>query len=150
MWFYICTYLPLYSLKMLSRPLATYIFIGWHLSPKPCSIDFVIITELDCLFISGGKNGLGKEGYRKLVCLALVTASLRGFKFSWVLVALLRVLDCFIVFRHSRMCSLTSAQVQRPGLEITCWVWRHGSAVKSTDCSSRGPEFNSQQPHGAL
>jgi hypothetical protein len=42
-----------------------------------------------------------------------------------------------------------------------CWVlnslrtferavrgWRDGSAVKSTDCSSRGPEFNSQQPHG--
>jgi hypothetical protein len=26
--------------------------------------------------------------------------------------------------------------------------WRDGSAVKSTDCSSRGPEFNSQQPHG--
>jgi hypothetical protein len=25
---------------------------------------------------------------------------------------------------------------------------RWGSAVKSTDCSSRGPEFNSQQPHG--
>jgi hypothetical protein len=25
--------------------------------------------------------------------------------------------------------------------------WRDGSAVKSTDCSSRGPEFNSQQPH---
>ena len=25
--------------------------------------------------------------------------------------------------------------------------WRDGSAV-STDCSSRGPEFNSQQPHG--
>jgi hypothetical protein len=23
--------------------------------------------------------------------------------------------------------------------------WRDGSAVKSTDCSSRGPEFNSQQ-----
>ena len=23
-----------------------------------------------------------------------------------------------------------------------------GSVVKSTDCSSRGPEFNSQQPHG--
>jgi hypothetical protein len=23
-----------------------------------------------------------------------------------------------------------------------------GSAVGSTDCSSRGPEFNSQQPHG--
>jgi hypothetical protein len=26
--------------------------------------------------------------------------------------------------------------------------WRDGSAVKSTDCSSRDPEFNSQQPHG--
>jgi hypothetical protein len=26
--------------------------------------------------------------------------------------------------------------------------WRDGSAVNSTDCSSRGPEFNSQQPHG--
>jgi hypothetical protein len=25
---------------------------------------------------------------------------------------------------------------------------RDGSAVKSTDCSSRDPEFNSQQPHG--
>jgi hypothetical protein len=24
--------------------------------------------------------------------------------------------------------------------------WRDGSAVKSTDCSCRGPEFNSQQP----
>jgi hypothetical protein len=30
------------------------------------------------------------------------------------------------------------------------WVggWRDGSAVKSTDCSSKGPVFNSQQPHG--
>ena len=26
--------------------------------------------------------------------------------------------------------------------------WRDGSVVKSTDCSSRGPEFNSQQPLG--
>jgi hypothetical protein len=25
--------------------------------------------------------------------------------------------------------------------------WRDGSAVKSTDCSSKGPEFSSQQPH---
>ena len=24
-----------------------------------------------------------------------------------------------------------------------------GSTVKSTHCSSRGPEFNSQQPHGS-
>ena len=28
------------------------------------------------------------------------------------------------------------------------WAWREGSEVKSTGCSSRGPEFNSQQPHG--
>jgi hypothetical protein len=26
--------------------------------------------------------------------------------------------------------------------------WRDGSAVKSADCSTTGPEFNSQQPHG--
>jgi len=26
--------------------------------------------------------------------------------------------------------------------------WRDGSVVKGTKCSSRGPEFNSQQPHG--
>ena len=26
--------------------------------------------------------------------------------------------------------------------------WRDGSEVKGTVCSSRGPEFNSQQPHG--
>jgi hypothetical protein len=26
--------------------------------------------------------------------------------------------------------------------------WRDGSVVKSTDCSSGGPEFNSQKLHG--
>jgi hypothetical protein len=26
--------------------------------------------------------------------------------------------------------------------------WQDGSVVKSTDCSSEGPEFKSQQPHG--
>jgi hypothetical protein len=26
--------------------------------------------------------------------------------------------------------------------------WRHGSAVKSNDCSSGGPEFKFQQQHG--
>jgi hypothetical protein len=26
--------------------------------------------------------------------------------------------------------------------------WRDGSVVKITDCSSEGPEFSSQQPHG--
>jgi hypothetical protein len=28
------------------------------------------------------------------------------------------------------------------------WGCRDCSAAKSTDCSSRGPEFKSQQPHG--
>jgi hypothetical protein len=28
------------------------------------------------------------------------------------------------------------------------WSGRDGSVFKRTDCSSRGPEFNSQQPHG--
>ena len=28
--------------------------------------------------------------------------------------------------------------------------WRDGSVVKSTDCSSRGSEFNSQHPYGGL
>jgi hypothetical protein len=32
--------------------------------------------------------------------------------------------------------------------ELVRLGWRDGSAVKSTDCSSGGPEFKSQQPHG--
>jgi len=30
------------------------------------------------------------------------------------------------------------------------WGWREGSVVKTTDCSSRGSEFNSQEPHCVL
>jgi hypothetical protein len=33
-------------------------------------------------------------------------------------------------------------------IKYTLKGWRNGSAVKSTDCCSRGPEFKSQQPHG--
>jgi hypothetical protein len=33
-------------------------------------------------------------------------------------------------------------------LKIGVLGWRDGSVVKSKDCSSRGPEFSSQQPHG--
>jgi hypothetical protein len=32
--------------------------------------------------------------------------------------------------------------------EIQKRGWRDGSVGKSTDWSSRGPEFKSQQPHG--
>jgi hypothetical protein len=31
---------------------------------------------------------------------------------------------------------------------VWVWGWRDGSMVKRTGCSSRGPEFKSQQPHG--
>ena len=33
-------------------------------------------------------------------------------------------------------------------LKIKFVGWRDGSKVKSTGYSSKGPEFNSQQPHG--
>jgi hypothetical protein len=32
--------------------------------------------------------------------------------------------------------------------KMRCRGWRDGSAVKITDCSSEGPEFKFQQPHG--
>jgi hypothetical protein len=35
-----------------------------------------------------------------------------------------------------------------PPLEAEEEGWRDGSWVKSTDCSSKGPEFKFQQPHG--
>ena len=31
--------------------------------------------------------------------------------------------------------------------KITLQDWRDGSVVKSTDCSSEGPEFKPQQPY---
>jgi hypothetical protein len=38
--------------------------------------------------------------------------------------------------------------LKKKKISVTTGGWRDGSAVKSTDYSSRGPEFNSQQPHG--
>jgi hypothetical protein len=38
---------------------------------------------------------------------------------------------------------------ERPGeVRRRLQGWRDGSVVKSTGCSSRGPESNFQQPHG--
>ena len=34
-------------------------------------------------------------------------------------------------------------------LKCICWSWRNGLVVKSTSCSSRGPGFSSQHPHGS-
>jgi hypothetical protein len=33
-------------------------------------------------------------------------------------------------------------------LESHCGGWRDDSVVKSTNCSSKSPEFKPQQPHG--
>jgi hypothetical protein len=38
--------------------------------------------------------------------------------------------------------------MQNQYLKTLLLGWRDCSVVKSTDCSSRGPEFNSQHPHG--
>jgi hypothetical protein len=40
--------------------------------------------------------------------------------------------------------------VKRPIIRTRSWGWRVGSEVKNTSFPSRGPEFNSQQPHGGL
>jgi len=39
-------------------------------------------------------------------------------------------------------------QTSKPDIRIRSRSWRDGSVVKSTDCSSRGPEFSSQQTNG--
>jgi hypothetical protein len=60
--------------------------------------------------------------------------------------------------RKSDFCAIVSFR-KIQSIIITCecffllsWIKRTfagaGSVVKSTDCFSRGPEFNSQQPHG--
>jgi hypothetical protein len=41
-----------------------------------------------------------------------------------------------------------AAPITQSGLKAGDLGWRDGSVGKGTDCSSRGPEFNSQQPHG--
>jgi hypothetical protein len=48
---------------------------------------------------------------------------------------------------HSEPESLAKCAKKGP-IKIARMGWRGGSAVKSTNCSSKGPEFKSQQPHG--
>ncbi|EDM16219.1 rCG63685 [Rattus norvegicus] len=45
-------------------------------------------------------------------------------------------------------CSFRPLQCPFGFFRIPFGGWRDGSVVKSTVCSSRGPEFNSQQPRG--
>lgn len=39
-------------------------------------------------------------------------------------------------------------RVIKTGRNRNAWNWRGGSAVRNTHCSSRGPLFGSQNPHG--
>jgi hypothetical protein len=48
---------------------------------------------------------------------------------------------CFVLFSHLSGTKVKYGKVKG---------WRDGSVDKSTDCSSEGPEFKSQQPHGGL
>jgi hypothetical protein len=43
--------------------------------------------------------------------------------------------------------SFINILIKRQNYKNYFWSWRDGSAVKSTDCSYRGPELNSQEPH---
>jgi hypothetical protein len=45
-------------------------------------------------------------------------------------------------------CGFENSQSTETVQKDTAQGWKDGSAVKSTDCSSEGPEFKSQQPHG--
>jgi hypothetical protein len=49
---------------------------------------------------------------------------------------------------EQQMLSHFSSSLPKKSKETLIKGWRDGSVVKSTDCSSRGPEFNPQQPHG--
>jgi hypothetical protein len=49
---------------------------------------------------------------------------------------------------NSEKCLWGTICIQTVAKPYLSWGWRDGSLVKSTICSSRGPEFNYQQPHG--
>jgi hypothetical protein len=56
--------------------------------------------------------------------------------------------ESFIPVRLTKVPKAISIPAQQPQFkEHTNRAWRHGSATKSTGCSSRGPELKSQQPH---
>jgi hypothetical protein len=61
---------------------------------------------------------------------------------------------CFSPSKLLKTSSIWKSEKNKSGillisaLESQSQGWRDGSAVKTTDYSSRGPEFNSQQPHG--
>ena len=50
--------------------------------------------------------------------------------------------------RFCGTCNPSTQETKARGSRSQSQGWRDGSASKSTDCSSEGPEFKSQQPHG--
>jgi hypothetical protein len=53
--------------------------------------------------------------------------------------------------RHSCIdLKIRTQQVKTNGLEPQSWGWRDDSWFKSTDCSSRGPEFNYTVAHNPV
>jgi hypothetical protein len=55
---------------------------------------------------------------------------------------------CVYVCVHVCVCVSPSAHAHAHICGGQSETWGDGSVVKSTDSSTRGPEFNSQQPHG--
>jgi hypothetical protein len=89
-------------------------------------------SGLQCVYVGPPEWHKRRESY-----VAFVDLPLRNHNFYSVLN------KYTAVGTHSRNFTLQSDQLRmkREG-------WRDGSVVKSTDCSSEGPEFKSQQPHG--
>ena len=65
-----------------------------------------------------------------------------GDRFLWI--PLLDGLTSFTTFSIEESVSVSKVKMIQ---DRSPWGWRDGSAVKSIDYSSRGHEFNSQQPH---
>jgi hypothetical protein len=53
-----------------------------------------------------------------------------------------------LVYRGRAGSMKQNAMMSNSEVAFTATGWWDGSAVKSADCSSKGPEFKSQQPHG--
>jgi hypothetical protein len=78
------------------------------------------------------------RGNGSLFCLCDTSADKAPWLLFW---ALLKLPLCSFIPSIER-------SVKQFTLKLLKQRWRDGSAVKSTDCSSRGPRFNSKHPHG--
>jgi hypothetical protein len=60
----------------------------------------------------------------------------------------LQVIKHGVASKPAHLTEQSTASAKHTGFKSCIPGWRDGSVVKSTSCSSRGPEFNSQQSHG--